>query len=155
MNPLLRLTYQAMLRLHPADFRAEFGDEMLWIFDQQMQEEACKSGARLSLMLDVVRSTILQNLSKPPTPQYETAGPIYIEIDSTIPAERIAQKWLITLSCTLSLSLFLSMMVPAVAMPLSRLLYNSLQTLTTSPTQTQHLHQFSQSQYRMAPTTHR
>jgi hypothetical protein len=135
----LHLTYRAILRLHPADFRAEFGDEMLWIFDEESGQ-----GHALSLLWDGLRSTAIQHIRKPPSPQYQTAGPIYIEIDSTIPAERIAQKWLVTLSCTLSLSLFLSMIVPGVATPLGRLLYNRIQILSSASARTQHTSQFSQ-----------
>jgi len=33
-EPMSRLLYRWLLRLHPAAFRREFGDEMLWIFDE-------------------------------------------------------------------------------------------------------------------------
>ena len=148
MTSALHLTYRAILRLHPHDFRAEFGDEMLWIFDEQSGQ-----GHTLSLLWDGLRSTAIQHIRKPPSPQYQTAGPIYIEIDSTIPAERIAQKWLVTLSCTLSLSLFLSMIVPGVATPLGRLLYNRIQILSSATARTQHASQFSE--HRTARSTHR
>jgi len=32
---LSRLAYRFLLRLHPASFQHDFGDEMLWIFDEQ------------------------------------------------------------------------------------------------------------------------
>ena len=144
MTSALHLTYRAILRLHPHDFRAEFGDEMLWIFDEQSGQ-----GHTLSLLWDGLRSTAIQHIRKPPPPQYQTAGPIYIEIDSTIPAERIAQKWLVTLS----LSLFLSMIVPGVATPLGRLLYNRIQILSSASERTQHASQFSE--HRTAGSTHR
>jgi hypothetical protein len=122
MSTILRTTYQTLLRLHPADFREEFGEEMLWIFDEE-----CKRGAVMLLVLDAVRSTVVQNARPHLEPQpIQTAGPYYQEIDSSLPAERIAQAWLIALSCTLSLTLFMSMMVPGIAMPLGRLLYSSI-----------------------------
>ncbi|MBS1820840.1 MAG: hypothetical protein JST61_02500 [Acidobacteria bacterium] len=126
MRHLLRLAYRAILSLHPQDFRAEFGDEMLWIFDEESQ-----SGRALPLLWDGFRSIVVQCALRPETVQAETAGGIYIEIDSTIPAERIAQQWLVALCCTLSLTMFMSMMVPGVAMPLGRLLYGSIHRSST------------------------
>ena len=128
MSQLLRTVYQGMLRLHPADFRAEFGDEMLWIFDEE-----CKCGRALAVMLDGIRSLTVQVVRKSAPVQYEAVGGIYVEIDSTIPAERIAQKWLVTLSCTLSLTMFMSMMVPGLAMPLGRLIYASVHRSSAPP----------------------
>src|SRR5262249_50783325 len=46
-----RRLYRSILRLHPARFRREFGDEMLWIFD----EELAKRGA-VPLFLDALAS---------------------------------------------------------------------------------------------------
>jgi hypothetical protein len=129
MTTILRTMYRGLLRLHPVDFRAEFGEEMLWIFDEE-----CKRGAALALIVDGVRSIVVQNLRPRLQPQcVETAGPYYHEIDSSLPAERIAQAWLIALSCTLSLTLFMSMMVPGVAMPIGRLLYTSVRGTSSAP----------------------
>ena len=38
---MIRSVYRGLLRLHPRDFRREFADEMLWIFD----ETAAREGA--------------------------------------------------------------------------------------------------------------
>jgi hypothetical protein len=37
MRTFTRLAYGFILQLHPHEFRAEFGEEMLWIFDEQMR----------------------------------------------------------------------------------------------------------------------
>ena len=126
MRYLLRLVYRAILQLHPQDFRADFGDEMLWIFDEESQ-----NGHALTLLWDGFRSIVVQNALRQEPVQAETVGGIYIEMDSTIPAERIAQQWLVALCCTLSLTMFMSMMVPGVAMPLGRLLYSSIHRSST------------------------
>jgi Ca2+-binding EF-hand superfamily protein len=49
---MLRAIYILLLELHPRFFREAFGDEMLWIFDQQKQ--------RLGLIADAVRSLATQ-----------------------------------------------------------------------------------------------
>ncbi|MBS1799707.1 MAG: hypothetical protein JSS95_07775 [Acidobacteria bacterium] len=126
MKTLLRPLYRVILCLHPSGFRAEFADEMLWIFDEESQ-----NGHALPLLWDGVRSIVVQNTFRPETAHAEAVGGIYVEIDSTIPAERIAQQWLVTLSCTLSLAMFMSMMVPGVAMPLGRLLYSTVHRSST------------------------
>jgi hypothetical protein len=120
MRPLYRLAYRAILCLHPYAFRAEFGDEMLWIF-----EEEARNGSAPRLLLDGLLSIVIQN-TKPRIQQVEAEGPYYREIDSTIPAERFAQAGLVVLCCSLSLSLFLSMVVPRVAFPVSHLLYHRI-----------------------------
>jgi D-alanyl-D-alanine carboxypeptidase len=38
-QPVSRLFYRCLLRLHPAAFRREFADEMLWIFDQIAEKQ--------------------------------------------------------------------------------------------------------------------
>ncbi len=38
MNPgFARATYRCLLRMHPSDFRARFGDEMLQVFDDALE----------------------------------------------------------------------------------------------------------------------
>lgn len=50
---LSRLAYRFLLRLHPACFRHDFQDEMLWIFDEQ-------TDAAAYLLLDGARSLLRQ-----------------------------------------------------------------------------------------------
>lgn len=126
MNPFLRTAYRIILRLHPESFRAEFGDEMLWIF-----EEEARNGAAHHLLLDGMRSIFIQNV-RPRFQQPQTAGPYYREVDSSLPAERFGQATLVTLCCSLSLSLFLSMVVPTVSVPVKGLLYTHIKILSSS-----------------------
>jgi hypothetical protein len=127
MRPLLRIAYRAILHLHPRDFRIEFGDEMLWIFDEESRH-----GAAAHLLFDGVRSIVVQNV-RPRIQQAEAAGPYYREVDSSLPAERFAQASLVVLCCSLSLSLFLSMVVPKVSVPISGLLYTHIKILSSIP----------------------
>lgn len=55
MRSPLRLVYRAILCLHPHSFRAEFGDEMLWIFDEECQRGAGK------LLVDGALSAVRQH----------------------------------------------------------------------------------------------
>ncbi|MDE1175878.1 MAG: hypothetical protein PW789_04660 [Edaphobacter sp.] len=128
MSQSLRLAYRAILRLHPIDFRAEFGNEMLWIFDEE-----ARSGHALPLFFDGLRSILVQNI-RPYFQQPEPAGPIYIEIDSSLPSERIAQTWLVIICGILCIGLFLSMVAPRVVLPISDLFF------TSSHQQHHHLH---------------
>jgi len=50
-----RYLYRALLSLHPPDFRREFADEMLWIFDQ-----AAPQGGPGGLILDGFISLLRQ-----------------------------------------------------------------------------------------------
>jgi hypothetical protein len=60
MNPTMssslpRTAYRLILRVHPAPFRKRFGEEMLWIFDQE-----CERGAR-KLLIDGALSAVRQH----------------------------------------------------------------------------------------------
>jgi len=44
---MIRRLYQAILYLHPRDFRERFAEEMLWIFDEEFAEG---NSGRLLLM---------------------------------------------------------------------------------------------------------
>jgi hypothetical protein len=127
MTSPLRIAYRAILHLHPVGFRAEFGDEMLWIFDEESSQ-----GRALHVLLDGLRSIVVQSL-RPQTTQIEAAGPIYTEIDSSLPSERFAQATLVTLFCSLSLTFFVSMVVPRVAIPLSHMIYTHIRLLAATP----------------------
>jgi hypothetical protein len=103
-----------MIWMHPTPFRAEFGEEMLWIFDEESRK-----GPAAHLLFDAIRSIAVQHV-KPRIEQTETVGPYYCEIDSSLPAFRFAQAGLIVLSCLsciFCLSLFLSMVVPKLTVP--------------------------------------
>jgi hypothetical protein len=125
MRPLLLLAYRAILRLHPHDFRAEFGDEMLWIFDEESRR-----GTAILLLFDGLRSIVIQNV-RPRLREPETVGPYYHEIDSSLPSERFAQAWLVTICGLLSISLFVSMVAPKVAVPISGLLFTHIKIFSS------------------------
>ena len=127
MRSPLRLVYRAILCLHPYAFRAEFGDEMLWIFDEES-----RLGAAPRLLLDGLLSIVIQN-TKPRIQQAEAEGPYYREIDSSLPAERFGQAGMVILCCSLSLSLFMSMVVPRVAFPVSHLLFTRIHIFSSVP----------------------
>lgn len=128
MRDLFRLAYRGIIYLHPRDFREEFGAEMLWIFE----EESRQGTAVPRLVLDGICSIAIQNI-KPRLQQVEAAGPIYREVDSAIPAERYAQATLVILCCTLSLTLFMSMVVPKVSVSINGLLYTPIKLLSSIP----------------------
>ncbi len=98
---------------------------MLWIFDEESRR-----GASLLLLWDGLRSIFVQNL-RPRVQRAEAVGPYYQEVDSSLPAERFAQVILITLFCSLSTSLFASMVVPRMARPISGLLYTHVRLLSS------------------------
>lgn len=110
MRSLLRTAYRAILRLHPLAFRAEFGDEMLWIFDEES-----RNGSSMRLLFDGLLSVAVQNVRpriQQTTPQAEAVGPYYREIESSLPATRFFQAGLIAVSYFFAISLFLSMVTP-------------------------------------------
>ena len=121
MRSLARTAYRAILHLHPRDFRAEFADEMLWIFDEEtrnqaLREERSRISRTAPLLLDGMRSVVVQHTLRPREQQQpEALGPYYCEIDSAVPAIRFMQAGTLILSfvfCIFSLSLFTSMVVP-------------------------------------------
>lgn len=101
MRSLLRSLYRGMIHLHPAAFRSEFGEEMLWIFDEESS-----SGRAFSLFLDAARSILLQRVRL----HTKKTAPVayYVEIDSALPAQRIAQATLAAIYFGTSLVLALA-----------------------------------------------
>jgi hypothetical protein len=132
MRSPLRLAYRTILCLHPRAFREEFGDEMLWIFDEESRH-----GHAGAVLLDGLRSILVQGV-RPRPQQVEAAGSIYIELESSLPAERFAQAALVAICCCLSLTLFLSMLVPSVAAPIGGLLYTRIKMLSSIPVPVAH-----------------
>jgi hypothetical protein len=84
MKTILRIAYRGMIRLYPASFRSEFGDDMLWIFDEELSRGNVKG-----LFVDAARSVVVRHL-RTPSEQFATSG-YYVEIESALPAQRIAQ----------------------------------------------------------------
>lgn len=52
----MRQLYLFFLDLHPAEFRSEYSNELLWIFD----EEAARGASRLKLIFDIMNSLARQ-----------------------------------------------------------------------------------------------
>lgn len=90
MKDLLRIAYRGMVRLYPASFRSEFGEEMLWIYD----EEASK-GRSASLFLDAACAIVRQRVR----PRTKVTVPVayYVEVESALPAQRIAQGMMVAI----------------------------------------------------------
>jgi hypothetical protein len=91
--------------MYPASFRSEFGEEMLWIFDEESH-----AGRSLPLFLDAARSIVLRRV-RPRSERTATAG-YYVEIDSTVPAQRVAQAVLVFLYFALGVAIVISPWVP-------------------------------------------
>jgi hypothetical protein len=58
---LARFAYRFLLRLHPVSFQHDFGDEMLWIFDEE-------PGAAAYLLFDGALSLLRQRFKLPNDP---------------------------------------------------------------------------------------
>jgi hypothetical protein len=109
MKSLLRIAYRAMIRMHPASFRREFGEEMLWIFDKESHE-----GITAHLLFDGIRSIALQH-AKPRSEETSDLG--YREVNSAPPVFRLAQAGFLVLSGILFMSLFFSPSIPKLTSP--------------------------------------
>jgi hypothetical protein len=108
MKPLLRILYQTIIQMHPASFRGEFGEEMLWIFDEESRE-----GNAARVLLDGMRSIVLQHAK---SRGRESAG-LYREVNSTTPLLRFAQAGFIVVTIILFVSMLSGPLVPKLAAP--------------------------------------
>jgi hypothetical protein len=106
MKTLSRCIYRALLRLHPHSFRANFAEEMLWIFD-----EHSRKNRTLPLFLDALRSLALQHVIAHSN-RDQPSSPLYREIDSAIPLRRFGHAGLIVLPVLAGLALLLSPWAP-------------------------------------------
>ena len=86
----VRSVYQLILRVHPAAFRGEFGEEMLWIFDEE-----CRRGRALRMLFDGVLSLVRQRCVFQRAPKPVTAGIGLIISDDGIGAARLMQAGLL------------------------------------------------------------
>lgn len=85
-----RFTYCMLLRLHPSSFRVRFAGEMLWIFDEE-----ASSGATLHLLLDALRSVVLQHANAEEYIEPASTG-FYVEIEtSRLSPPRLVQAGMI------------------------------------------------------------
>jgi hypothetical protein len=104
MRPLLRIAYRAVIRMYPASFRSEFGEEMLWIFDEE-----CRSGRAVALFVDAARTLVLRHV-RPPSERFAASG-YYVEIESSLPAQRVAQSLLAILYFAVGLGVMIAPLV--------------------------------------------
>ena len=80
-----RLLYRLLLRLHPADFRNRFGEEMLWIFDL-----SSSTAEAAYILCDGARSVFMQHAKF--HPQDETATAFCLEVrGSGLTVARVGQ----------------------------------------------------------------
>ena len=86
----LRSAYRLLLRVHPPHFRGEFGEEMLWIFDEE-----CRRGRAGRMILDGMLSLIRQRCAFQRAPERVTAGVGLILSDDGISAARLMQAGLL------------------------------------------------------------
>jgi hypothetical protein len=73
---LARTAYLLILRAHPSGFEERFGDEMLWIFDEE-----CKRGAAGKVLCDGVASLLRQRCRVERTPAASTILGVAIQED--------------------------------------------------------------------------
>lgn len=90
MKQLLRIAYRGLIHLYPASFRSEFGEEMLWIYDEEVRNGRC-----VSLFFDAACAIVRQRVR--PRTKVAVPGSYYVEIDSALPAQRIAQALLVAI----------------------------------------------------------
>jgi|GEM_PF-3524945 len=115
MRSFLRIVYRGMIRLYPASFRSEFGEEILWIFDEE-----ARRGRVAPLLLDAARSIVGQRV-RPRTKVTAAAVPYYVEIDSALPVQRFAQATLVFVYLAFCMAILIAPWVPK----LSRATQNS------------------------------
>jgi hypothetical protein len=77
---MLRRIYRCAVRLHPSSFRRRFGDEMLYIFDQQKETRAA-----LGVMLDCLLSLLRQWALRPHIGVKSPAAPLQSPAMNPIP----------------------------------------------------------------------
>jgi hypothetical protein len=104
MKSLQRIAWRVIIRLHPESFRNRFGDEMLWIFDEMSRDDSSAH-----FFLDGLRSLVLQHTRPRPA---TSACVFYREINSALPAHRLAQAGFAILSILFCFALMLSPWMP-------------------------------------------
>jgi hypothetical protein len=137
MRPLARNAYRAILLLHPRDFREEFGEEMLWVFTEELGRRPSRALTLFRLLLDGLGSALVQQMLRPrERKQQAVVAGAYLDLDSPVPLVRFAQAGFLTVSCVsllFSISLFVSMVAPKIT-PLnaSRWLYTPIKFVSSA-----------------------
>jgi hypothetical protein len=105
MKAVARIAYGLVVQLHPLEFRCEFGDEMLWIFDEQMR--CCRNGVDragrfVKLLLDGVSSSLVQHVFREQQPA--SAGAMLFQcIEAPSRLNHLAQAAFVAFSCVFPL----------------------------------------------------
>lgn len=116
MKPFARVAFRLIVNLHPRDFRTEFGDEMLWIFDEQMmccQKRTDRAVLCTQLLFDVLCSALRQHTVRE---RHRPAlfGPLILQMDFSARLIQVAQLGFIAF-CSLfnifCISLFVRMVI--------------------------------------------
>lgn len=101
MRAFVRTLYRLALHLHPRAFRAEFGDEMLWIFDEQSHSGETGLAQLIidvELFLDAMRSALIQHLLREPS-RPRRPRPHFDLLDHSGRVVQMAHGGFITLNC--------------------------------------------------------
>jgi hypothetical protein len=109
MRSLLRIVYRTIIQMHPSSFRDEFGEEMIWIFDEESRE-----GNAAYVLLDGIRSIVLQHAK---SRGRESGSLWYREVNSATPLFRFAQAGFIVVTVILFVSLLSGPSGPKLASP--------------------------------------
>ena len=101
MKGIARTAYGLVVQSHPLEFRSEFGEEMLWIFDEQMRcgrNYPDRVGRFLKLLLDGLGSALVQHAFREQQPA--RAGETLFQcIEAPSRLNHIAQGAFIAFSC--------------------------------------------------------
>lgn len=101
MRSLVRSVFSVLVRLHPQDFRRDFGGDMLWIFNESMDRAkpgVGSIGVCALLLSDVFRSVLLQHFVREQTPD-KAGGAMFVQIDSSGLVVRTVQATFLILAC--------------------------------------------------------
>jgi hypothetical protein len=115
MKPFARVAFRFIVHLYPSDFRTEFGDEMLWIFDEQMMcyEKTDRSVLCTRLLLDALCSAFLQHTARARR-RPAVLGPLILQMDFSACLIQVTQMGFIAFCCLFSIfciSLFVRMVI--------------------------------------------
>lgn len=101
MTTLARSAYRSLLYLHPREFRAEFGDEMLQIFDEytnHVDGGRARLAIQVGLFCDIVRSAFVQHILREP-PTLKTVTAYFYRIHSSDVLFQAAQVGFLVFCC--------------------------------------------------------
>jgi len=116
MKPLAGVAFRFIVHLYPRAFRNEFGDEMLWIFDEQMTCCEKRTGRAVlctRLLLDTLSSAFLQHTVRARRGP-AVLGPLILQMDFSACLIQVTQVGFIAFCCLfniLGISIFVRMVI--------------------------------------------